>query len=129
MHSLQEYPFVDANFLYVIIFWAVSPMDKKPTPQSLQQHVIRASLLSGLGLGCVIIVILAAAVGLGLWLDATFPTGRRVYTLGLILVSVPITFFVIFYFGRWLSARMAPPKSEDDPEQENSLEDVDRGTN
>ena len=104
-------------------------MDKKPTSQNLQQHVLRVSLIGGLGIGCAIIIILAAAVGLGLWLDATFSTGQRVFTIISILVSVPITLVVILFLGRWLSSRMPPPGVEGDAERENSLEDVDSGTN
>jgi hypothetical protein len=107
----------------------VSETKKGPTPQNLQQHVLKAGLLSGLVSGCAIILILAVALGIGLWLDAAFSDGRRVYTFISILVSVPVTFLVIFFLSRWLSKKMAPSAPEGSEEQENLLEDFDRGTN
>jgi hypothetical protein len=111
----------------------VSETKKQPTPRNLQQQVLKAGLLGGLVSGCAIILILAAALGIGLWLDASLSDGRRVYTFISIVVSVPVTFVVIFFLGRWLSAKMAPPAAQgdtkDDLEQENLLEDFDRGTN
>jgi hypothetical protein len=111
----------------------VSETKKTPTSRDLNQHVLKAGLLSGLASGCAIILILAVALGIGLWLDAAFSDGRRMYTVISIVVSVPVTFVVIFFLGRWLSAKMAPPTAQGDPkddlEQENLLEDFDRGTN
>jgi len=109
-------------------------MNEKPTSQNLQQQVLKAGLFGGLVSGCAIILILAAALGIGLWLDAAFSDGRRIYTFISVLVSVPVTFVVIFFLGRWLSAKMAPPAAkgddtQDDLDQENLLEDFDRGTN
>jgi hypothetical protein len=93
-------------------------MEKKPTSQSVQQHVLRTSVFSSLISGCAIVVILGIAVGLGLWLDAAFPTGRRVFTFAAILVSVPITLFFIFFLSKWLTAKMPPPGAEGSSEQE-----------
>jgi len=111
----------------------VSETNKRPTSQNLNQHVLKAGLFGGLVSGCAIILILAAALGIGLLLDASFSDGRRIYTFISIVVSVPVTFVVIFFLGRWLSAKMAPPTAQgdtkDDLEQENLLEDFDRGTN
>ena len=72
-------------------------------------------------------VILGIALGLGLWLDAATGGERRVYTFILILASVPVTMVVVFFFSRWFSARMTPPKVETDPEQYDFLEDADSG--
>jgi hypothetical protein len=94
----------------------VSDLKNKPTSQNPQQHVLKAGLLSGLVSGCAIILILAVALGIGLWLDSAFSDGRRVYTFVSLLVSVPVTFVAIFFLGRWLSAKMPPPQSEVDHE-------------
>ena len=94
----------------------MSDIKNKPTSQSPQQHVLKAGLLSGVVSGCAIILILAVALGIGLWLDAAFSDGRRVYTFISLVVSVPVTFVVIFFLGRWLSAKMPPPQSEADRE-------------
>lgn len=103
--------------------------NKQPTKQNLQQHILKAGLYGGLLNGCAIILILGAAVGLGLWLDAAFDTSKRIFTFGLVLVSVPVTFVAVYYLGRWISARMAPPQVETKPEPVDFLEEHDRGKN
>jgi hypothetical protein len=105
----------------------VSGTEREQKPHSLQQHVLKTGLLGGLLNGCVIFLILGLALALGLWLDGRTGSDGRVYTFGLILASVPVTFVVIYFFGRWFSARMAPPKVETDPGQHDFLEDSDSG--
>jgi hypothetical protein len=107
----------------------VTERDKQPSKQNLQQHVLRAGLLGGLLNGCVIVLILGVALALGLWLDASTDTDRRVYTFIFVIASVPVTFVAIYLLGRWFSARMAPPKVESEPGQYDFLEDDDSGNN
>ncbi len=89
--------------------------------------MLKAGLFGGLLNGCLIVVILGIALGLGLWLDAATGGGRRVYTFILVLASVPVTMVVVFFFSRWFSARMTPPKVETEPEQHDFLEEGDSG--
>jgi hypothetical protein len=107
----------------------VSGTEREPKPHKLQQHVLKVGLLSGLLNGCVIFLILGLALALGLWLDSRTDSGGRVYTFGLVLASVPVTFVVIYLLGRWISVRMAPPKVKTDPGQQDFLEDPDSGNN
>jgi len=79
--------------------------------------------------GCVIILILGVALALGLWLDASTDNHRRVFTFIFVIASVPVTFAAIYFLGRWLSARMAPPQVESEPGQYDFLEDADSGNN
>lgn len=103
--------------------------DKQPSQQDLKNHVLKAGLFGGLLNGCLIVVILGIALGFGLWLDSAAGNVKRVYTLILVLASVPVTMVVVFLFSRWLSARMTPPSVETDPEQHDFLEDTDSGDN
>lgn len=45
--------------------------------------------------GCLTILIIAIALGAGLWLDNQFQT-RPIFTLVLVLASVPVTLFIMF---------------------------------
>lgn len=89
--------------------------------------MLKAGLFGGLLNGCVIFLILGVALGLGLWLDRSTDSGKHVFTFGFILVSIPVTFVVVYFLGRWLSSRMAPPKVDIEPELDDFLEDDDRG--
>ena len=91
--------------------------------------MVKTGLFGGLLNGCLIIVILGIALGLGLMLDAGSDSGKRIYTFILILASVPVTMVAVFFFSRWFSARMTPPKVETEPEQHDFLEDPDSGNN
>ena len=89
--------------------------------------MLKAGLFGGLLNGCLIFIILGLALGLGLWLDAASGGGKRVYTIIFILASVPVTMVMVFFFSRWFSTRMNPPKVETDPEQHDFLEEADSG--
>lgn len=89
--------------------------------------MLKAGLFGGLLNGCLIVVILGIALLLGLWLDAASGSGKRVYTVILVLASVPVTMVVVFLFSRWFSTRMTPPKVETEPEQHDFLEEADSG--
>jgi hypothetical protein len=46
------------------------------------------------GVGCLTVVIVLVAIGAGLWLDNQFNT-RPLFTLGLVLGSVPLTIYLM----------------------------------
>lgn len=91
--------------------------------------MLKAGLFGGLLNGCLIVIILGIALGLGLWLDAAAGGGKRVYTIVLVLASVPVTLAAVFFFSRWLSARTPPPMVETEPGREDFLEDSNSGNN
>jgi len=60
------------------------------------QHAYNLTLASVTGLvGCLTMVIIVAALILGLWLDKNFDT-KPLFTLILIIGSVPVTLVVMF---------------------------------
>lgn len=68
-----------------------------PTPDTAQnQQALLMALLGVVGqVGCLTLVIILAALVAGLWLDNQFQT-RPLFTLVLILASVPVTLFLMF---------------------------------
>ena len=86
--------------------------DTKPTPQSNVN-------LSAMGLagqiGCVVPVIILAAVLGGVWLDRYFKT-EHIFTIFLLLTSLPLSIYLTFVMAmravRDLNAALKPPASE-----------------
>jgi hypothetical protein len=59
-------------------------------------RALRMTLAGVIGqVGCLTIVIIAVALFTGLWLDTQFHT-RPIFTLGLVLASVPLTLYLMF---------------------------------
>ncbi len=50
-------------------------------------------------MGCLTVLIIALAVAAGLWLDSSFHT-KPIITLVLLLVSVPVSIFLMLLVGR-----------------------------
>ena len=77
------------------------------------------ALAVALGLvGCLTLVILFAALFSGLWLDNQFDS-KPVFTVGLLIVSVPVTLVVMFWVVRKVTARYLPQdKKQAKPAQE-----------
>ena len=64
--------------------------------------------------GCVTVMIVAVALVLGLWLDSTFDT-RPLFTIVVLLVSVPVNVFLLVQIARSTAARLsALPESPQD---------------
>lgn len=79
----------------------------------------------GMGLGgCVTVLIIGLAIVLGLWLDRTLENTRHIYTLGLILVSVPVNLVALMWVVRFTTTR-AKAAREEDAAQEVSLQEDD----
>jgi F0F1-type ATP synthase assembly protein I len=76
------------------------------------QHAYNLTLASVTGLvGCLTLVIVIAALIFGLWLDSTFST-KPLFTLILIIGSVPVTLVVMFMVVNSATKRIKtePPK-------------------
>ncbi len=70
------------------------------------QHAYNLTLASVTGLvGCLTMVIIVAALILGLWLDKNFDT-KPLFTLILIIGSVPVTLVVMFMVVNSATKRM-----------------------
>ena len=67
-----------------------------PTPDTAQnQRALLTAMLGVIGqVGCLTLLIILVALVAGLWLDNQFQT-RPWFTLGLILISVPVTFILV----------------------------------
>ena len=93
----------------------------KPKPQSTQ----RAALV-GLGLGCVVpTLFLVVAIFLGLWLDKTLENSKHLYTIILIVVSVPVTAVVLVWSTRAYSRKLQNTQQPEDTPKELLQEDAD----
>lgn len=74
---------------------------------------IRNLTLAGIAAqaGCLIILMVMVALFAGLWLDAQF--GRRgPFTIGLVVLSVPITLYVVFRLVMRLLKAILPPPND-----------------
>lgn len=69
------------------------PLDRKTKVYNLTLASITAQV------GCLTLVIILAAVFGGLWLDAQYQT-KPWFTLGLLIISIPISLTVMFFVVR-----------------------------
>lgn len=63
--------------------------------------------------GCWIIIVVFVALIVGLWLDAQFGL-RGPFTIGLIVLSIPVTLFVVLRIVLKLISMIQPPQKPDD---------------
>ena len=66
--------------------------DPSQEPRTPDLPLALAGLLGQVG--CVTLIVIFAALGIGLWLDSQFDT-RPVFTLVLVLGSVPVTIYLM----------------------------------
>jgi F0F1-type ATP synthase assembly protein I len=94
----------------------------KPTPPG--RYALNMTLAAVAGqVGCLTIVLIVAALLLGMWLDNTFGT-RPLFIVGLLLASVPVTLIAMFWVVRQATSRIKPDNSP----QQQVTEETDRGT-
>jgi hypothetical protein len=95
-------------------------MSQKPDPQQQdrKQYWINLTLAGAAGqVGCVTLIIILVAVLGGLWLDARFDS-RPVFTVILLLVSIPISLGAMLYIVRLFTSKIkAGPPPERRPEE------------
>ena len=65
-------------------------------------------VVSGAG-GCVTVIIILAALAVGLWLDNRFDS-RPVITVSLMIASVPVTLVAMYWVVKKTTARFSPDK-------------------
>jgi F0F1-type ATP synthase assembly protein I len=56
--------------------------------------------------GCLTVLITIAAMFLGLWLDGRF-SSKPWFTLGIMLLSLPVSLYVMFFVVRWTTSKMS----------------------
>ena len=96
------------------------------TPTNSPPQSPRKAALVGLGLGCVVpTLILALAILLGFWLDKTLENSKHIYTIILIVVSVPLTAVVLFWSTRLYSRQLKNTQQQEDGKIEILQEDAD----
>lgn len=92
----------------------MSPTSEKPE-KNRGQYTFNMALAAVAGqVGCLTLIIVLAALFGGLWLDNYFDT-RPMFTVGLMVASVPVTLVVMFWVVRAATSRMQV--SAEEPEQ------------
>jgi ABC-type transport system involved in cytochrome c biogenesis permease subunit len=93
--------------------------------QDRYRYAINMTMASVAGqVGCLTLIIVFAALFAGLWLDRQFGT-RPMFTLGLILGSVPISLYLMFRVVKSATERIVPPQKKagiETPPEENERE-------
>lgn len=56
--------------------------------------------------GCLTVVITVTAMFLGLWLDSSLGS-KPWFTLGIMLLSLPVSLYVMFFVVRWTTSKMS----------------------
>ena len=70
--------------------------------------------------GCLTLIIVLSALFGGLWLDNHYNTGGNVYTIGLMVASVPVTLVLMFWVVRKATSkiRLESKQSREEFEEE-----------
>jgi len=87
---------------------------------SKKQYALNLTLAAVAGqVGCLTLVIVLAALFGGLWLDSRFQT-RPMFTVGLMIGSIPVTLFAMFWVVKVATSRFQekPGKSFDQNQEE-----------
>jgi F0F1-type ATP synthase assembly protein I len=100
----------------------MTPGEKQSSPAQDSQRALNLALASAAGLGgcLVVIVVIGALIG-GLWLDSVLKT-RPLFTLVLVIGSMPVGIFVMYRVAMSAVARIKPasaptPRAKAKPEE------------
>jgi F0F1-type ATP synthase assembly protein I len=92
-----------------------------------QQMIFAAALASAVSqVGCVTVIVVVGALALGLFVDKTLDT-RPLFTVLLLLVSIPVSVYLLVRIALTSAAQIKPPPSkprEHQPPDENESEQV-----
>ena len=84
----------------------MSQPDEQPS-KNRGQTAFNLTLAAVAGqVGCLTLIIVLAALFGGLWLDNRYQTGNNVYTIGLMVASVPVTLVLMFWVVRKATSRI-----------------------
>jgi putative Mn2+ efflux pump MntP len=82
-------------------------MKHRQTPAQLRIKNLSYATLSGQA-GCVTLIIVFAALFIGIWLDSLI--GRRgPFTIGLLVLSIPVSLYLMLRIALGAVERIAPP--------------------
>jgi hypothetical protein len=98
----------DARFGYDKILSSMIPPEKASEPSERNRYVLNLSLAGVAGqVGCVTVVIVFGSLFAGIWLDRWLGT-RPLLTVGLLLGSVPVTIFIMYWLVKIAVAKIQP---------------------
>ena len=87
------------------------PSNPAPTPTDRSRYLMNLSLAGVAGqVGCVTVLIVFGALFGGIWLDRWLKT-RPLFTVGLLLGSVPVTIFIMYWLVKMAVAKIQPAVS------------------
>lgn len=82
------------------------PPDEDQVKKKKLQRTYNLTLAAVTGqVGCLTLIIILAALFGGLWLDNRFDT-RPMFTIGLVIVSVPVTLFLMIWVAKKATAKI-----------------------
>ena len=71
--------------------------------------------------GCLTVIIILAAFFIGRWLDTRF-NSEAIFTVVLMIASVPVTLVVMFWLVRSVTSRFAKPSGQNSKEDEEGVD-------
>lgn len=90
---------------------------ERPAPKDRKTRIMNLTLAGVAGqVGCLTLVIILAAVFGGLWLDNYYQT-KPMFTIGLLVVSIPISLVVMLFVVRLAISKIKTEKAEPKLEQ------------
>jgi len=89
-------------------------LDNNQSEKNRSHQSLNLTLAAVVGqVGCLTIVIILAALFGGLWLDRYFDT-KPVFTIGLVIASIPVTIIATLWVVRWATNRLTKDISKTD---------------
>jgi F0F1-type ATP synthase assembly protein I len=96
----------------------MSSPGKAPSPSNRSQYFANLSIAGVAGqVGCVTVIIVFGALFAGIWLDRWLNT-RPLFTVGLLLGSVPVTLAVMVWLVKSVVSKIQPADSTPKQTQE-----------
>lgn len=99
----------------------MSNSSPKPRPEQAQSLTGALAVVAGLG-GFVTLVIVIGVLLLGLWIDQQMNT-RPLFTILLMVMSAPISIFVMYWVAMSAIQRLAPPPKKTQGEAQANYDD------
>lgn len=91
----------------------------KPSGVDRRQYTFNMALVATAGgAGCITVAILFVALFAGLWLDNKFASEDHLFTIILLIVSVPVTLAAMLWLVRTTTSRIRPASREETTQEE-----------